>query len=407
MSSSSSSFFTLSRTLYQRDLFGATVPSLEQTPTTSIELTTPIPRRQLEYLAAGALSQEERGFILIQLFRAPELLQLDSEGCESWLWTIIDFAVPSLAATVLSRSRFNDPQPRVLNDAQLDYIMTGGSDADKLRHFHENNADDVEVPDVLPAIPPIPIPLFPGFSFSEDQNRKADWQCCASIVGIVLFAIGKAPNELNLSAFGEKRRLAVERKLGKTGDDIPTEADVPNLSTLQFVNSYFALKSDLRELLVLYFVERLYTPAAEPVEIINTHLRLWFGVGLTHVALIVDLIAGYGGILEKMPAITGELMKFQNEYQHLLNSTEPHKPYLKVMKGDKFNILNARKFPELIRIARTIAVRKDDKFKNFAPNLGEAKCWNQFVQLVKSNHLLLPGEVGSTSTAVPATSEAQ
>lgn len=342
----------------------------------------------------------------MQLFRLPEILNLDAEGCESWFWTLLEMVVPGLPTLIINKSDHHEADARPLSAEVWQYLVLGGTDGQRSEAYRAVHGSAIQLPDELPAIAALPVELFPGFLYSDEVNSRTDWQCCVSIVGIVIFSIGKAPNEKNITAFSAKRREAAERKLGKKQEGIPVDEDVPYLSALKYVNSYFALKTDLREYLVTYFIERLAFAADEETEIINTHLRLWFGTGLTHVSLIRDLMTGYGDVLEKMPAVASEMATFESEYAKLDNSAVQHRPYLKVMKGDKFQILNSRKFPELFRIARSVAELKDEKYKNFAPNIGVAKSWDQFCDMARDMGLYLPGDAYVKKTPQVTTTSA-
>lgn len=330
-----------------------------------------------------------------QLTKARMILQLakyvDGENIltddgQAWFWTLVDIALPGVPLHVFR----NDPtvigRLTPMSADLINYIAFG--DIPPIR-----GQDGVPL-DPQPAGPrrdPV-VPLFPGFVWSADLDRDVDWLQAVNLVGVVMWAIGKAPNANNVTAFAN-RFTAGQRKLGVADNDEAAilATDLPALRTYRFVNGYFNVRARSRFELCLVLISWVGDlNNTREKNVIVTHIKLWKKQGLTHVEMIRHLVNSYSPALRRLTFLHGEVNRFINDYRLFKESNLPNKAYIKVLRGDTDNIMPSRDYAELLKLARRIYTLIDQRFELYAPQLPDTQFWTAFEAAVRETGGSLP-----------------
>ncbi|OBZ90647.1 hypothetical protein A0J61_01289 [Choanephora cucurbitarum] len=190
----------------------------------------------------------------------------------------------------------------------------------------------------------------------------------------LILALGKEPTSHNVASFGDPR---VNFKLQ------------PTLTALRKVHFFFTAYSNLRIELSQELISWCSHPApSEAIEIVGPKIKIWDGIGLTHVTIISDMLRDCRPYFDRYPHFKCEIGYFDYGLEELNKKIEIYDKYYKVIFGDRAREILSKKVPELLKLAKVYASRKNPRFKRYAPQLGYSVFEQSFRQYLrnKSQH---------------------
>lgn len=353
------------------------------------------PKKDIRYyvLPAG-INEQTRALILVQLLSHLNEGDCSQQEIEAWIWTILELCHPSLPKKIISSTTNYLPAPIEFNSTELNWLCSGGLPARKAKYKSDNNLSDTDdIPEnaELPAIEAPEFQLFSEVKYDPNLIHKSNWFVAVGAAGVLFFAIGKPPSALNLSAFNERRQLAVRNKGGVTSssDDMITESDLPALEAYIAIKGYYDMRPDLKQLITKEFIRWTKINGTMEQESFATHMKLWQRIGLTHVDLITQMLYNYGPELRQIAPLQHEISMFQVQLDEWLSNPEQDKVYVKVIYGDKNTSLPSRNYPQLLALARQLAILRDPKFSQYADRFQPSPYYNKLIELCQAANKLI------------------
>ncbi|KAI8378267.1 hypothetical protein EDC96DRAFT_594841 [Choanephora cucurbitarum] len=185
----------------------------------------------------------------------------------------------------------------------------------------------------------------------------------------LILALGKEPTSHNVASFGDSR---ISFKLQ------------PNLTTLRKVHLFFIAHKSLRIELSQELISWCSHPAPnEAIEIVGPKIKIWDGIGLTHVTIINDMLKDCRPFFDIYPHFKCEIAYFDSGLEELNKKIEIYGKYYKVIFGDRAREILSKEVPELLKLAKVYASRKNPRFKRYAPQLGYSMFEQSFRQYLR------------------------
>lgn len=313
------------------------------------------------YTLPDMTDKKTRAAVFVQLIDYLDVYNSTEEEVESWIWTLTEMIFPGLAPRLFTDNDNVRARPVKMTIPMVSYLIDG--DAEDLTI--EENDDGKRIPDFA---------LLPELEFHDDLADKTAWRPIVNAYGIIMFAIGKTPTDDNLTAFNVNRQRAGAAKAGilDAQEYDLTQEDLPHKRTYGLVQGYFNLNVNVRHLIVNEFIGWTLARGSPDQELVATHIRLWTMMGLAHVRMIATFLYNYSWAVKPIRGLASEIDEFRSEYKTFSEDPDTLKVYWKVIHGDKKDVMNSRRFPELHRLAVKMERRKNTKMALYAQKIGES-----------------------------------
>jgi hypothetical protein len=367
------------------------LPSITNVPDTDA------PTEPIRYYTCGERTVDGRGRILAALLAWSKKASFDSALTATWVWSCIACAFPALPEKMLTTENLIAREAITITDEQYRYFTRGTLIGSR---------PAVPATDENPAVEAIEgvLPVFsrlPGLT-ATDTTRKADVDEAIAVLAILIFAIGKQATQVNMSAFNVNRPRAFK---GKEGIEIKPHSPLhssqfPNLVAINRFSGHFGSRTALRIAFTMEVIRWTVASVSHHQEIVATQVKLWQGVGLTHMDLVRSFMVGYHQVVAQIPGLLGEIREFERVYREFGSMQDPFKWYTKVILKDRATLGDGRRYKGLQALARQIASRIDTRYNNYAVNLGSSVWIDEFERLCREMGYALPAG-GTQFAAVP------
>lgn len=210
--------------------------------------------------------------------------------------------------------------------------------------------------------------LFPGVELKLSRLEISSVSHSLIILATLMFAIGKAPTEFNITAFTVKRVNAMMHKFGMNegSKGVLEESNMPSIVQYQTMYGVFAMRYALKKALLEEVLSWSQEKNNVAMETVWSTLKLLEHSGFNHVVLIQTLMINHFDILTGVPELKQEMEVFVKEYSEYANMDRAGSEYLKLLEGDRCDLLKSSKFPLLMNTARDVAARMVPSLKNYA-----------------------------------------
>lgn len=282
----------------------------------------------------------------------------------TWIYSCFDIAFPGISHTVLK----DDPlviESRVeLTRELVDSKRTGN----------------------------VPMEDLPGLEIDPTCD-SAEWLHAIGALTVLIFTLGKAPNNDNFAAFTVNRPRAIADKMGIDIDSSSPMAGarLPHLVHFKVFAGFFSMRYTQRAALVrVLLLWSGLKHLTEDQNVVVTQIVLWKEAGMTHLTMVRDFMMNFGEPVSSIDALKSEVLSFMDSWMSYLSSNDPEKDYLRVIDGDRAQIGKSRDYANLLNLARSLAASIDPKFKQYASGLGDSPHKQTFIEKCKEKGYSLP-----------------
>lgn len=303
----------------------------------------------------------------------------------TWAFSCIDFIFPGLSATILQ----SDPNITIEQ-------VTLSAELVASKHV---GAPPIETSGTV----------LPGLSI-DVVCQSAEWLHIVGALTVLLFTLGKAPNEKNFAAFTDNRPKAIASKMGITIDQASplAGARLPKLEHFRKFGGYFNMNYAQRRTLVRTLLAWCGLDNLTPDQtVVVTQVALWKNAGMTHLLLVKDFLRNYGLAVLKINGLRTEIKAFSNSWNAYRESTDSEKDFLRVIDGDRAQLGRSRDYAGLLNLAKSLAAVIDPRYKQYATGLGESPFQSEFIRICREMNYSLPeayvsgtADVGTTGGGI-------
>lgn len=221
-----------------------------------------------------------------------------------------------------------------------------------------------------------PRPQEPSLIDQPDMAALAVTNTAAvyAAVASVLFAIGRQASESARTASLDKRPDALIRRFDIPEADqvlLPNRAVGPSRETLEMVYNSFANYTELRSIVISYFIgmKRSSSHYPLPTEVLMTNFHLMRGAGMTHVDAILRLAKMHPWTL-KVAKLEPYWAKFVHELVKFNGVEEDVRPYHRLLVGQGDYLFISSEYRPLIAVAGDFIKDVEQTFSGYVYNAG-------------------------------------
>nr|UUG74110.1 MAG: hypothetical protein [XiangYun mono-chu-like virus 7] len=204
-----------------------------------------------------------------------------------------------------------------------------------------------------------------------ESKLKKPWthDIIMAIMGSLYFALGKAPNRMNVTAFTVNRIRAFFGTIGREMPDLSNMT--PRLEIYQLINGSFNIYTELRARLVAEMVNEMHQPTqCLMMTSFNLITPLWGSSGVTHILIIKNILTEYSHVLSQVQGLQTEIKIFLESYKKLVTMTPSNFGFFKLTALNPQEFLHSKSFPRLLNLSRDILEKFDPRWRNYASNMG-------------------------------------
>jgi hypothetical protein len=292
-----------------------------------------------------------------------------------WIYSSLDFAFPGLSHSVLNQ----DPMVEIEREVITDEFVTR-----RIKGEEIPEAEEEKLPGLL--IDPLCV--------------SAEWLHAIGALTVLLYTMGKSPNEDNLTAFTVNRPAAIAGKMGIDVDQSSpmSAARLPALRDFKWFCGHFNMNYNQRSSLARILLSWTGLSALTPDQtVVATQISLWKGAGLTHLSLVSDFLCNFGDAVVLIDGLKNEIRVYVQSFIEYSGSSDNERDFLRVIDGDRARLGRSREYINLLNLARGLASVIDPRFKNYAPSLGESPYKEIFIEKCKATGLSLPSRYKNSS----------
>lgn len=327
------------------------------------------PKITVKYYSADGMDETMRTAFFLQILHYCDTNEAEDDPTASWIWSLTEMAYPGLVSRLMTNvNGYVFEKVRVVEDEWL--------------HLARNQPNE-DLDDLI---------LLPNHNAVELETLPSVLVMCG-IYSSMVFALGKRVDNVNISAFNVNRPRAFSNKHGVPASmfQFLRPDALPTLQGYTKWTTYFASHAALRQVFAVELISWTFQSTPAPViDATAMVAKLWSGYGLTHVSLICNMLLGYGEAILELPTLRTELLDFHRQYRSFILLSDSMKMYTRVIHGDKSTILYSRIHPELLKLARQLAIMVEPRYKQYAAQLGLSNLWDSFQQVCAEKRLLLP-----------------